>query len=306
MSTNSPQPNKSRIDYTASGTAIATQAGNSQSSALLRHKAFLDARMGQISRWVTQGVKPEALQRFALMDMDGDRGAKLRECTPQSIYMALLACAVTGLEPGALKGEAYLVPYRNKGVMEASFMVGYRGIIKQARRSREVSAIWANVVFERDNLEIDLGSKNHLVHNPVLRDRGDIIGAYAIARMANGQDEIEWMDRDDLEAVKKAGNQGPAWGDWGDQMWRKAPYRRLAKRLPLGADYYVALALDHASGIVEQARVLDAETEGEASKALSSGGAAAEMAAQAGVIGADEAAAIERIEAERARAENVK
>lgn len=292
-----PQTSKSRIDYTASGKALQTQGTDSLKS----HRAFLDARMTQIARWTTQGVKPEALVRFALMDMDGEKGAKLRACTPQSIYLGLLACAVTGLEPGALKGEAFLVPYA--GV--AQFMIGYRGIIKQARRSREVVAIWANVVFERDELELDLGSKNHLVHRPALRDRGDIIGAYAIARMTNGQDEIEWMDRVDLEAVKDAGNKGPAWKDWEDQMWRKAPYRRLGKRLPLGADYYVALALEDAPTVAEQAQILDVETDGEASKVLASGATASEMAAQAGSVPVTEAEAaeIERAEAARARAE---
>lgn len=295
MSTPTKPP--SRLNYDQSSRAISTKADNAPMDQLQRHKSFLDARMQQIARWTTQGVRPEALVRFALMDMDGDKGAKLRACTPQSIYLGLLACAVTGLEPGALKGEAYLVPYG--GV--AQFMPGYRGIIKQARRSREVVAIWANIVYERDLLEMDLGSKNTLIHRPALRDRGDIIGAYAIARMANGQDEIEWMNGDDLTAVRNAGNQGPAWKSWEDQMWRKAPYRRLGKRLPLGADYYVAMALERAPTIADQAQILDGETDGEASRALSAGGAAAEMAAQAGEPTKDEQAEIARLEREASK-----
>lgn len=291
-----PRSTASKLDYSQSGRALQANADNGPQDALLRHKAFLDARMSQIARWTSQGVKPEAIVRFALMDMDGEKGAKLRACTPQSIYLGLLACAVTGLEPGALKGEAYLVPYA--GV--AQFMPGYRGIIKQARRSREVVAIWANVVFDRDELELDLGSKNHLVHRPALRDRGDIIGAYAIARMSNGQDEIEWMDRDDLEAVKNAGNKGPAWKDWEDQMWRKAPYRRLGKRLPMGAEYYVALALENATSVTEQAHILDVETDGEASKAVLSGVASTEMAAQSGAPSPEEQAEIARADREAA------
>lgn len=277
MSTpNAPQSTRSKLDYSQSGKAI--QKSRDPNDEIVAHRRFLDARMAQIARWTTQGVRPEALVRFALMDMDGKKGEKLRACSPQSIYLGLLACAVTGLEPGALKQEAFLVPYA--GV--ATFMPGYRGIIKQAKRSREVVAMWANVVFERDTIELDLGSSNRLVHKPALRDRGDIIGAYAIARMANGQDEIEWMDRDDLEAVKKASQGGPAWDGWADQMWRKAPYRRLGKRLPLGSDYYVALALEQAATVTDTARILDGETDGEASRTLAAGGVAAEIAAQVG------------------------
>jgi len=298
-----PTKPASRIDYTASGKALQTQADSGSIVAIKRHREFLDGQISKINRWVTQGVKPEALIRFALLDMDGDKGAKLRECTPQSIYLGLLACAVTGLEPGALKGEAYLVPYRNKGTMEATFMPGYRGLIKQARRSREIKSIGAQVVFERDTFDLDLGTANALVHKPALRDRGDIIGAYAIARLATGVDEVEWMDRDDLEAVRKAGSNGPAWGDWEDQMFRKAPYRRLCKRLPMGADYYVALALEHAPNAADQSKVIDTYTEGEGERTQIQGASSAEMAAQARSSdpSEDERAEIARAEREAAK-----
>jgi recombination protein RecT len=295
-----PPNSKSRIDYTASGKALQTQADNAPTAALTRHREFLEKRATQIGRWVTQGVKPEALVRFALMDMDGDKGAKLRECTPQSIYLGLLACAVTGLEPGALKGEAYLVPYKNKGIMEATFMPGWRGLVKQARRSREIVAISSQVVFERDEFDLDLGTANTLIHKPALRDRGkEIVGAYAIARLAGGGLEIEWMDRDDLDGVRSAGSNGPAWTDWADQMYRKAPIRRLCKRLPLGADYYVALALDGADSTT-QAKIIDVNTDGEVERAQMSRANAAEMAAQAGEPSKDEQDEILQLEREQA------
>lgn len=282
MATNSTPPRAgTKLNYDQSSRAIQQQPR--QNNALARvneHKSFLDARMSKIAAWVTQGVRPEALVRFALRDMSAptDAAAKLRACSEESIYLGLLACAVTGLEPGALKGEAYLVPFKN----EATFMVGYRGIIKQARRSREVVALWSNVVYDGDDFEVDLGSANRIVHKPRFGARGDnIIAAYAIARLANGQDEIELMDRADLDHVREAGNQGPAWKEWGDQMMRKAPIRRLGKRLPLGADYYVALALDNASSPGEQRQIIDVETSGEPQRADVAAQVSAEMSAQA-------------------------
>lgn len=301
-----PTAPKSRIDYTAAGKALQTQGDNSQGPAIARHKEFLEKRMTDIGRWVTQGVKPEAIVRFALMDMAGDKGAKLRECTPQSIYLGLLACAVTGLEPGALRGEAYLVPYKNKVVMEATFMPGWRGLVKQARRSREITGIGSQVVFERDTFDLDLGTANSVIHKPALRDRGEVIGAYAIARLSGGGSEIEWMDILDLEAVRKAGSNGPAWQDWEDQMYRKAPIRRLCKRLPLGADYYVGVALEHAAGdgAAGQSKIIDVYADGEGQRAQVDGAAAAEMSAQVGARGEpddDEKREIARAERETAR-----
>jgi recombination protein RecT len=252
--------------YTQSGQALQTQQANTPNAIIQRHKAFLDARMKQISDWVREGVRPEALVRFTLMDMS--KNAKLRECDPSSIYLGLLACAVTGLEPGALKGEAYLVPFAKQAV----FIPGWKGIVKQARRSREIKGLVANVVREADVFDLDQGTANTLIHKPLLRgQRGDVIGAYAIAQMASGHNEIEWMDRDDLDAIQKVAEsrgKSPAWHDWPDQMQRKSVIRRLGKRLPLGSDYYIGMALEQAHDEGRpQSEVLDIETDGAASNA---------------------------------------
>jgi recombination protein RecT len=265
---------------------------------------YLDAKTPQLERWITSGVDPRALIRFAMLDMSSPTraGEKLRECSRESIYMALLACAVTGLEPGALKGEAFLVPYGRK----AQFMIGWRGIVKQARRSRDVVGLTANVVLEHDTFELDLASGGPPVHRPLLRgQRGEIIGAYAVATFASGHREVEWMDREDLESVKKVATQrgeSDAWRGWEDQMFRKAPIRRIAKRLPLGHDYYVGLAVEraHEEGKSDQS-VLDIVTDGEASRSEVQAGAAASMRAQSGGLDAptsEELAEITRIERE--------
>lgn len=255
-----------KSDYTKSGQVLQAQHANTPAAMILRQKTYLDARIQQISQWVREGVNPQALVRFALMDMSTNE--KLRACDPQSIYLGLLACAVTGLEPGALKGEAYLVPFAGK----ATFIPGWKGFVKQARRSREIRGIVANVVREADFFDIDQGTANTLIHKPLLRgERGDVIGAYAIATFNSGHHEIEWMDRPDLDAIEKVATkrgESFAWKDWQDQMQRKSPIRRLAKRLPLGSDYYTAIALEQA---IEEGRpqseVLDMMTDGAASSA---------------------------------------
>lgn len=258
-------------DYTKSGQALQVQQANTPESQIKRHKAFLDARMEQIGRWVRQGVRAEALARFTLMEMSTNE--KLRACAPTSIYLGLLACAVTGLEPGRLKGEAYLVPFTNKGIPEATFIPGWKGLVKQARRSREITGIVGNIVRAADRFDLDLGTANTVIHKPALSgERGDVIGAYAIATMDGGHREIEWMDREALEKIRAVADKrgkSPAWADWPDEMSRKSVLRRLCKRLPLGADYFVALALERANdeGEGSQSEILDIETDGAASRA---------------------------------------
>lgn len=255
-----------KSDYTTAGKALQRTQANSPAEVIKRQKAFLDARLGQLAKWVRGGVRAEALARFCLMEMQQNQ--KLREADPTSIYLGLLACAVTGLEPGALKGEAYLVPFSGR----AQFMMGYRGYIKLAKRSGEVVGLVGNVVRDRDTFDLDLGTDNRIVHKPQWSgDRGDVIGAYAIATMINGHREIEFMDRDSLNRIRAIADKrgkSPAWSEWPDEQSRKSAIRRLGKRLPLGNDYIVARAIEERVEETGQATdVLDLETDGAATQA---------------------------------------
>lgn len=288
--------------YTASGQALQTQQANSPAEMVRRHKAFLEARLPMLARWVRGGVRPEALIRFELLDLQQNQ--KLRECSPESIYLALLACAVCGLEPGSLHGHAYLVPFAGK----AQFMAGYRGLIKMAKRSGEVTNISANVVHQQDTFEIDLGSEPRVIHRPKLGMRGDIIGAYAIAKMAHGGPEIEWLSNDDLERIRQVAesrSKSPAWKQWPEEMMRKSAIRRLSKRLPLGHDYIISSAIENAQEETGDSReVLDLETDGQASATTTHAEIAQAMRSQAepdhdAPITPTEQAEIERMEREQ-------
>ncbi len=142
--------------------------------------------------------------------------------------------------------------------------------MKCARRTREVIGIVANVVREHDVFEIDLGTANSIVHKPARADRGHVIGAYAIANLVGGHSEIEYLDRDDLERIRAVADKrgaSPAWKEWPDQMARKSALRRLGKRLPMGTDYFVALALDNATDEGKDQRpIIDLVTDGAGSK----------------------------------------
>lgn len=279
--------------YTQAGKALVQQheAKDAVRGELERHQQFLKARQDQLARWVTGGVRPEALIRFVLLDLQ--QNAKLRACDPGSIYLGLLACAQTGLEPGALKGEAYLVPFGGK----AQFIAGWKGLVKMARRSREVLSIGAEVVHEHDLFTLRLGTDPIINHEPARGDRGQVIGAYAVARLKNGGRELEYMDIQQLDAVRRiaeARGKSPAWAAWSDEMQRKTVIRRLCKRLPLGQDYFVAGQLEQAHDDGQsQAEILDVLTDGEASRAeKQAAGARAMLGEDPGPIDETEAAEI--------------
>ena len=100
----------------------------------------------------------------------------------------------------------------------------------------------AELVYENDTFEHHKGDNPHILHIPTRlgQDKGEMIGAYAIAtEKATGQKHHETMDCADLEQVHMASKNpdGNVWKNWAGEMHRKAPAKRLFKRLPLPDDF---------------------------------------------------------------------
>jgi recombination protein RecT len=206
---------------------------------------YLDARTKNLAKFTASRLKPEILIRLAVFEFSQNEW--LRRCTPESIYGSLILSAQLGLEPSGIKGEAYLVPFKGK----CTLIPGWRGLVKLALRSKAVKSLYSHVVYEHDEFSVWLGSEPKVEHRPnVDGDRGGIRCAYACAIMENGIVDVEVMTIQELEKVRdmaakgRGGKDGPAYQDWEDQMYRKAPLRRLCKRLPLGDDFFLAVKAD--------------------------------------------------------------
>ncbi len=192
-------------------------------------------------------VTPERLVRVAGAALS--RQPKLLECTRESLFVALQNCGQLGIEPNLL-GEAYLVPFRNNttGKTECQFMPGYRGLVKLARRSGEISTIEAHVVYALDKFEYRLGDDPGIKHEPYIGDDepGPMRYAYAVAVFKDGGRQREIMTRRQIEAVRsrsKAANAGPWVTDY-EEMAKKTVLKRLAKMLPLTIELTEAIEKD--------------------------------------------------------------
>lgn len=223
---------------------------------------FLTARQKRLAEWAAGRLDPAALIRFALMDYARD--ARLRLCTPESIYLALIACAQTGLEPGALRQHAFIIAYKDI----ATFMIGWRGFVHLARRSKV--QLTSELVYHADVFKPIKGTDRRLIHEPSL-DESPLRGAYALALSLDHEEPPLWdyMSLKELQkvrdfAVRMRGGKLGAYETWDDQMLRKAPIRRLSKFLPMGEDYLRAREIDQAgdAGDLQQYKNL-IDTEGE-------------------------------------------
>lgn len=202
---------------------------------------YLSARSKNLATFAASRTKPETLIRLAVFEFSQNEA--LRRCQPETIYASLILAAQIGLEPSGIRGECYLVPYAGK----CTLIPGWRGLVKLARQSKAVRSIYSHIVYERDHFKVQLGTDVKVEHEPYLAgDSGAIVAAYAVAKLDNGECDVEVMTLAELEYLKSksAGRNNPSYKDWEDQMYRKAPLRRLAKRLPLGDAFFKAAKVD--------------------------------------------------------------
>lgn len=178
---------------------------------------------------------------FGMMRTNAKLASAARR-NPSSFVNAVMQASKIGLEPGV---DAHLVPYENKkqGTVEVQMIPDYRGLLKLARNSGEVSSVSVQIVYEHDAFDLSLGLDEKLVHKPRLDGpRGEPILVYGVARFKDGSHHVEWMSRADVEKIRD-GSSGyktaqrynradTPWIENWDEMWRKTLVRRISKYLP--------------------------------------------------------------------------
>jgi recombination protein RecT len=72
----------------------------------------------------------------------------LQTCNPSQVVMEALKAAVLKLPINRALGYAYILPFKNKGVLTPTFIIGYKGLIQLAMRTGQYRYINADVVYE--------------------------------------------------------------------------------------------------------------------------------------------------------------
>lgn len=232
---------------------------------------FLAGRMGQIKSVIANKLTPEKMSRIALNELrSNDYLAKIAIQNPGSFVNAVVQAAHLGLEIGGALGQAYLVPFKG----EIKMMPGYRGLISLARRSGEISSINAEIVYENDIFDLELGIDTKVKHKPCLTgDRGEPKLVYMVAHFKDGGNHFEWMTVAEVMKIKarssavKSGKETP-WDTDRDEMIKKTIIRRGWKYLPMSIEMQSAEKIDSAnetgkSVVIEGDSVIIDESTGE-------------------------------------------
>jgi phage RecT family recombinase len=188
------------------------------------------------------GLTPERVISVALTAMNQDKRGMLKKCDPRTVVASLIQACEVGLSVSNALGHAYLVPFRNneKQIVECTLIIGYRGYLTLMKRSNEVSDIKSTIVYSQEPFEMGAGDRPFLKHTPLPpSDRGEkIIGVYTVVLFRDGTSTYEWMWYDEvmkLKARSKAASSGP-WVTDTEEMIKKCPIRRIAKRMPMSAE----------------------------------------------------------------------
>jgi recombination protein RecT len=205
----------------------------------------------QLAKALPKFLADAAPRMLRCLFTECQRTPALLDCSPRSLFGGCIQVAQLGLELGGPMGQAYLIPFKG----QASCIIGYKGYIALAHRSRLVRRITPRVVRAGDEFSIVYGSHQRIIHIPNRDNAGEPTDYYTSIVLTNGGDDFEAMTKREAEihrdryALSKKG----AWATHFDEQAMKTCIRRLAKRMPVSVEVSRAAGLDEqAEADVEQ------------------------------------------------------
>lgn len=199
----------------------------------------------EMTRCLPKHLTAERMARIAMTELR--KNPALKNCEPMSFIAAIMQASQLGLEPGVL-GSCYLIPFNNtkKGIVECTFMPGYRGFIDLARRSGQIISLVSRAVYANDVFHYEFGLEENLIHKPSMDEPGELIAVYAVAKLKDGGHQFDVMTRKQVDVVRK-GSKSSNFGPWVthyEEMAKKTVLRKLFKWLPCSVEMQRAVSLD--------------------------------------------------------------
>lgn len=181
----------------------------------------------------------------------------LKNADPMSVYNSAMLAATLDLPLNNNLGFAYIIPYNNKGKVEASFQIGYKAFVQLAQRSGQFKTISAAPIYEGQivsenpltGYEFDFSKKTS----------EKIIGYAAYFELLNGFQKTIYRSNEELEKHAKRFSQTyrKGFGLWKDDFHSMALKTVLKEIL----SKYAPLSVEMQKAVVsDQAVVKDAET----------------------------------------------
>lgn len=199
--------------------------------------------------------------------------ADLQKCDPVTLICGGLQAAQLSLPLGSGLGFAYLIPFKNnkKGIYEAQFQLGYKGLVQLAIRSGLFAEINCGEVYEGELSDFNRIAGTFKLNGERKSDK--IVGYFAYFRLNNGETEdkcfrkslymtAEEVQKHALRYSQTYGSQydstrnSSKWTTDFDAMAKKTVLKLLLSRYaPMSVEIQTATASDQA--VIREDGVLD-------------------------------------------------
>ena len=177
-------------------------------------------------KFLTVMADPEKFNRLRnLFESQISKNPKLATCSPASLMGTLKQLAAYDIDLSA-PDVAYLIPYGN----ECTLQISYLGLIQISMKKGAVKKIYSEVVFDSDEFEIDLSAQEIKKHKPGV-ERKNIVGVYAVALLANNEQVIAYMAKNQIDEAKNRAKTQQFWKHY-ESMARKTIIKKVLKLIP--------------------------------------------------------------------------
>lgn len=193
--------------------------------------------------------------------------AKIAECKPITVVQAALTAASMDLPINQNLGFAYIVPYKNRGVMEAQFQMGWKGFVQLAQRSGSFEKIDSCLVYEGDDDESVMERLTKIMPPEPPSDK--VVGYAGYFKLLNGFSKIIYMTKIQIEAhagrysqayKNRGGSFKSPWETDFDLMAQKTVIKQLlSKYAPLSTEMQEAVSADQSVADENGRRYVDGE-----------------------------------------------
>lgn len=156
-----------------------------------------------------------------------------------SLKRAVLNVAAIGLSLSPVSKLAYLVPRGKKVCLDIS----YRGYVQLAVDVGAIKWAKAEVVFAKDKFKVTGTNKEPVHEYEPFGDRGEIVGAYCIAKTHDGEFLVDMMTNDEIFSIRdrsesykgwmKDNTKSTPWKTDTLEMIKKTMLKRASKSWPM-------------------------------------------------------------------------
>lgn len=175
------------------GTAVAKQP----STKAIAVKSFQDVMNNNYYQSLLQNTLRENKGTFctSLMELFSS-DEKLMQCKPTDLMAEALKAASLHLPLNKQLGQCYILPFKNKGIMTPTLVVGTRGYLQLAMRTGKYETINSDVVYEGELTGYDKVTGRLDLSG--VRSSNVPVGYFAYFRMKNGLSKLLYMTLDEV------------------------------------------------------------------------------------------------------------